>query len=39
MICDHLKVFFQNIWKNLLIVNTILKTQTDFNIIFIQELS
>ena len=38
MICNHLKVFSQNVQKNLLIVNTILETQTDFNIIFIQEL-
>ena len=38
MICDYLKGFSQNVWKNLLIINTILETQTDFNIIFIQEL-
>ena len=37
MICDYLKVFSQNVWKNSLIVNTILETQTDFDIIFIQE--
>jgi len=38
MICNYLKVFSQNIKKNSLIVNTILETQTDFDIIFIQEL-
>ena len=38
MICDYLKVFSQNVQKNLLIVNTIFETWTDFNIIFIQEL-
>jgi len=38
MICDYLKVFSQNVQKNLLIVNTILETQIDFDIIFIQEL-
>jgi len=38
MICDYLKVFSQNVQKNSLIVNTILETQTDFDIIFIQEL-
>ena len=37
MIYDYLKVFSQNVQKNLLIVNTILETQTDFDIIFIQE--
>jgi len=37
MICDYLKVFSQNIQKNLLIINTILEIQIDFDIIFIQE--
>ena len=37
MIIQNLKVFLQNIWKNLLIVNAILETQNYFDIIFIQE--
>jgi len=37
MICNVLKLFSQNICKNSLIVNTILETQTSFNIVFIQE--
>ena len=37
MILDNIKIFSQNVWKNLLIVNTILETQSQFNIIFIQE--
>jgi len=37
MICDILKLFSQNVHKNSLIVNTILETQTSFDIIFIQE--
>jgi len=37
MICDVLKLFSQNIRKNSLIDNTILETQTLFDIIFIQE--
>ena len=39
MILKDIKIFSQNIWKSSLIVNTILKVKTDFNIIFIQELS
>jgi len=35
MIYDNLKIFSQNVWKNSLIVNTILKTQSHFDIIFI----
>ena len=35
MIQDNLKVFSQNIQKNSLIVNTILETQLQFDIIFI----
>jgi len=35
MICDVLKIFSQNIWKNNLIINTILKTQSAFDIVFI----
>ena len=38
MIYNNLKVFSQNVWKNLLIVNTIPETQLHFDIIFIQEL-
>ena len=37
MILNNIKVFSQNIRKNLLIINTILKTQSQFDIIFIQE--
>ena len=37
MIIKNLKIFSQNIWKNNSVVNTILKTQSDFDIIFIQE--
>jgi len=37
MIVQNLRVFLQNVRKNLLIVNILLKTQTQFNIIFIQE--
>ena len=38
MIVKNIKVFLQNIWKNNLIVNTILETQFNFNVVFIQEL-
>ena len=37
MICDNLKIFSQNVYKNSLIVNTILEAQSSFNIIFLQE--
>ena len=37
MICKDIKIFSQNVWKNNLIVNTILEIKTNFNIIFIQE--
>jgi len=37
MIYDNLKIFSQNIHKNTLIVNTILKTHSQFDIILIQE--
>ena len=37
MILDNLKIFSQNVQKNNLIVNTILKINSNFNIIFIQE--
>ena len=37
MIVRNLRVFSQNVWKNLLIVNVLLETQTQFDIIFIQE--
>ena len=37
MNCDVLKFFSQNVRKNRLIVDTILETQHQFNIIFIQE--
>ena len=39
MICKDIKVFSQNIQKNFLLINTILKVKANFNIIFIQELS
>jgi len=38
MIIKDIKIFSQNMWKNNLIVNTILETQYSFDIIFIQEL-
>ena len=37
MIVENLKVFSQNVRKNSLLVNTLLKTLTNFNIILIQE--
>ena len=37
MIVKNLKIFLQNIQKNSLIVNTILETQSQFDIVFIQE--
>ena len=37
MICDYLKLYSQNIYKNDLIVNAILEIQSSFDIIFIQE--
>ena len=39
MIINNIKIFSQNIWKNNLIVNTVLKVNSNFNIIFIQESS
>jgi len=39
MIIEDIKIFSQNVWKNNLIINTILVTQYSFNVIFIQELS
>jgi len=39
MIFTNIKIFLQNICKNNLLTNTILETQKDFDIIFIQELS
>ena len=38
MIYNNLKIFSQNVCKNMLIVNTILKTHFHFNIIFIQNI-
>ena len=35
MIYDNLKLYSQNIHKNNLIINTILETQSSFDIIFI----
>ena len=37
MILKNLKIFSQNIWKNNFIINMILETNNNFNIIFIQE--
>ena len=34
----NIKVFSQNMWKNNLIVNTILETQFNFDVVFIQKL-
>jgi len=38
MMIRNLKVFLQNVQKNSLIINVLLETLTQFNIIFIQEL-
>ena len=38
MIFKNINIFSQNIYKNNFIINTILETQLNFNIIFIQEL-
>ena len=38
MIVKNIKVFSQNMWKNNLIVNTILEIQFNFDVVFIQEL-
>jgi len=35
--CEQTQPFFQNVHKNFLIVNSILKTHNNFNIILIQE--
>ena len=37
MICKNIKLFSQNIWKNSLLIKTILEVNNDFDIIFIQE--
>ena len=37
MIVKNIKILSQNVRKNLLIINTLLETQTQFNIILIQE--
>ena len=37
MIYKDIKIFSQNMWKNFLLINTILEVKTNFNIIFIQE--
>jgi len=39
MTLKDIKIFSQNVHKNNFIINTILETQSFFNIIFIQELS
>ena len=39
MIINYIKTFLQNVWKNNLIVNTILEVNINFDIVFIQELS
>ena len=39
MILRDIKIFSQNVQKSSLMVNTILKVKTDFDVIFIQELS
>ena len=39
MIFNDIKIFLQKIWKNNLIMNTILEVNSNFDIIFIQELS
>ena len=37
MIIKDLRIFSQNVWKNNLIMNTILKLKAEYDIIFIQE--
>jgi len=37
MIVRNLKIFLQNVRKNLLVINTILETHNHFDIILIQE--
>ena len=37
MICKNIKLFSQNIWKNSLLIKTILEVNNNFDIIFIQE--
>jgi len=37
MICKDIKIFLQNVRKNSLLINTILKIYSSFDIIFIQE--
>ena len=37
MSVKNIKVFFQNVWKNNLLTNTILETYISFDVIFIQE--
>ena len=37
MIYKDIKLFSQNVWKNSLIIKTILEIKTNFDIIFIQE--
>ena len=39
MILEKIKIYLQNICKNNFLINIILKTYFDFDIIFIQELS
>ena len=39
MIFNNINFFLQNVWKNNLIINTILEVNFNFNNIFIQELS
>ena len=37
MIIKEIKIFFQNVWKNNLLTNTILEVQKEFDTIFIQK--
>jgi len=39
MIIKDLRISSQNMWKNNLIMNTVLKLKAEYDIIFIQELS
>jgi len=39
MIVKNLKVFLQNVQKNKLLTDTLLETNNNFDILFIQELS
>ena len=37
IIIESLKIYLQNVWKNRSLIETLLKTQKNFDILFIQE--